>query len=192
MRDFLVENRTLFYGKKVFIIVTMGLFCGDGAGCCARLLKKEQAKIVGGLHLKMPDCICDEKLLKRSLEQNRALVVTAQTQIDNAVNRLKSGNPTKQGLGIFYHIAGLFGQRLWFYNMTKEYSNKLKIDKEKCVGCGKCVELCPMENLQISNNIVQQKGRCTMCYRCINNCPKKAMTLLGKQIYEQSLVEKYL
>jgi ferredoxin len=34
-------------------------------------------------------------------------------------------------------------------------------------------------------------GRCTMCYRCISHCPKQAITLLGKQVYEQCQFEKY-
>lgn len=35
-------------------------------------------------------------------------------------------------------------------------------------------------------------NQCTMCYRCINNCPKQAMTLLGKTVVEQSVIEKYI
>ena len=31
-----------------------------------------------------------------------------------------------------------------------------------------------------------------MCYRCISNCPQQAITLLGKKLYEQCKIEKYL
>ena len=62
MRDFLESNRSVFSGKKVFILATMGLFSGDGTGCAARLLIKYGADIAGGLHLKMPDCITDSNL----------------------------------------------------------------------------------------------------------------------------------
>ena len=34
-------------------------------------------------------------------------------------------------------------------------------------------------------------GKCTMCYRCFSNCPKQAITIIGKQVYEQSKFEKY-
>ena len=78
MRDFLENNRIVFSGKKVFILSTMGLFSGDGTGCAARLLKKYGALIVGGLHLKMPDCIGDEKLLKKTKEENHILVKQAE------------------------------------------------------------------------------------------------------------------
>lgn len=72
--DFIIKNRPIFFGKKIFVIATMGLFSGDGTGCSARILEKCGASITGGLHLKMPDCIGDEKALKRTTEQNHMLV----------------------------------------------------------------------------------------------------------------------
>lgn len=87
-----------------------------------------------------------------------------------------------------YYIAW----RVSLDNKTKNYSNKLRTDEDKCIGCGKCEKLCPMNNIKIVDKKVVQNNRCTMCYRCINNCPKQAMTLLGKKVVEQSVIEKYL
>lgn len=192
LQVFIEQYKDLWQGKKVFVIATMGLFSGDGAGILARLLHKYGAEIIGGLHLKMPDSIADEKALKRSLEKNRELVWQAQKKIVKAVNSMKNNNPPQEGIGLLYHIAGLFGQRLYFYNKTRKYTNKLKIDKAKCVGCGVCVKLCPMKNLNISHNKAKAEGNCTMCYRCINKCPQQAITLLGKNVIEQGTIEKYL
>lgn len=190
--DFINRNHSVFSEKKIFVIATMGLFSGDGAGCSARLLAKCGAHITGGLHVKMPDCIGDEKALKRTNEQNHLLVIAAENKIKEAAENLKLGNPVRQGMGFWYHMAGLFGQRLWFYNKTKKYSNKLHIEREKCIGCGICVSACPMDNISLYSGKAQPKGNCTMCYRCVNNCPKQAITLLGKKVYEQCTIEKYL
>lgn len=119
LRDFVIKNQNLWQGKRVFIIATMGLFSGDGAGVLARLLQKYGAHVVGGLHLKMPDSIGDEKALKRPLEENKMLVRNAEQKIERTVQALKNGNPPQKGLGIFYRFAGLFGQRLYFYHKTK-------------------------------------------------------------------------
>lgn len=191
VRDFLNVNNAAFKNKNVFIIATMGLFSGDGTGCSARLFRSYGAKVIGGLHLKMPDCISDEKALKRSFKKNKKLINNADKKIEMAVKKLKSKNPTKEGLGFIYHIVGLFGQRLWFYNKTKKYSNKLKINLEKCIGCGKCIHSCPMNNISISNKKAIPKGQCTMCYRCINQCPQQAITLLGKRIVSQHHIKEY-
>ena len=192
VKDFILANSQCFANKRVFIIATMGLFSGDGAGCGARLLKNCGATIIGGLHLKMPDCIGDVKALKKPLAQNRQLVVNAEKKIEQAVMALKQGRPAKEGLGFHYHIAGLLGQRLWFYGKTKHYTDKLRIAENMCVGCGKCVTLCPMKNLTLADQKVSVGIRCTMCYRCINNCPNKAITLLGKEVVEQCGIEKYI
>ena len=156
------------------------------------MLKKHGAIIMGGLHLKMPDCIGDSKLLKKSLEQNKQLIEIAESKIMEAVNALKQGKPTKDGLSIFHHAAGLFGQRLWFYRKTKDYTDKLKIDNSLCVGCGNCVNICPMENISIQKQKAVSEGKCTMCYRCINSCPQKSITLLGEKIIEQCRIENYI
>ena len=192
LRDYILEHKELWKNKKIFIIATMGLFSGDGAGILGRLLQKYGAEILGGLHLKMPDSIGDEKVLKRPQEKNQKLVKKAEQKIRKSVRLLKSGKPTREGIGLLYRMAGFFGQRLYFGHKTKHYSDKLRVDEDKCIGCGKCEKLCPMKNIEIVEKKVVQKNRCTMCYRCINHCPKQAMTLLGKAVVEQSVIEKYL
>lgn len=194
LKDFVVDNHELWHGKHIFIIATMGLFSGDGAGVLARLLRKYGAVITGGLHLKMPDSICDEPMLKRPLSKNQQLVKKAELKIEQAANAFIEGRPPQEGLGIIPFLAGLVGQRLYFYHKTQNYSDKLKIDTEKCIGCGKCVQLCPMKNisLDMEENHAEPGKHCTMCYRCANRCPAQAITLLGKKVIEQCYVEKYL
>ena len=190
--DFITEHEELWKDKSVFVIATMVLFSGDGAGMLARLLKRYGARIIGGMHLKMPDSIADEKALKRPLEENKRLIAKAEEKIKRATVRIKEGNPPKEGLGFHSYLAGVFGQRLYFGHKTKHYTDKLKIDRSRCVGCGKCAEICPMKNIIVDNGTAEAGDMCTMCYRCINTCPKQAITLLGKKVTEQGMIEKYL
>jgi len=192
LRDYIVDHQHIWKGKNIFIIATMGLFSGDGAGISARLLKHYGAVIVGGLHLKMPDSIGDERALKRNFEKNKALVIKAEEKICKTVKDIKNGKPPQEGLGTFYHLAGLFGQRLYFFGKTKKYTDKLKINPQKCIGCGLCEKLCPMNNITLTNGIAFSGDKCTMCYRCISKCPKQAITLLGKKVIEQNDIGKYL
>ena len=190
VRDFINSNEAVWKGKKIFLLTTMGLFAGDGTGCAARLLKKYGAEITGGLQIVMPDSIGDCKALKKSKEQNKAVIVKADQRIIEAARKMREGNYPKEGLSFAAHLAGLFGQRLWFYNKTNGYTNKVKIDPSKCIGCGICAKNCPTKNIKIENGKAVASSKCTMCYRCINHCPKQAMTLLGKTLYEQPTYEK--
>ncbi len=192
VRDFILQNMELWRGKRVLCLATMGAFSGDGAGCAARLLKKCGAKILGGLHLKMPDSVCDSKLLEKSGEEKRDLIRRAEEKIGHVAEGIKGGKYPRDGLGFFAHIAGLFGQRLWFYGKTRKYCDKLKIDGARCVGCGVCARLCPMKNLTVEGGVAVPHGKCTMCYRCISRCPQRAITLVGKEVVEQYRAEEFV
>ena len=191
VRDFICRNRKLWSGKKVLCMATMGAFSGDGAGCTARLLKKYGAVILGGIHIKMPDSVCDSALLKKSIERNKHIVAQANRKIELAAQQIKQGQYPKEGLNFSSHMIGLLGQRLWFYGKTKGYTDKLKIHTG-CIGCGLCASLCPMKNISIKNGKAVSGNKCTMCYRCISQCPQKVITLLGEEVVEQCRTEKYL
>ncbi|MBU9727415.1 EFR1 family ferrodoxin [Diplocloster modestus] len=192
VRKFIIQNRSIWKNKKIFLIATMGMFSGDGAGLAARLLKKYGAEVVGGIHLQMPDCISDVRALKKPLEKNQLIIKRAEGKIAKAAEKMKNGRPSREGLGFFSHLAGLFGQRLYFYNKTVKGVNLLKIRSERCVGCGKCEELCPMKNITVVEGKAVPGGNCSMCYRCVNHCPNQALTILGDDIIEQSIIENYI
>lgn len=190
VRDFIVRNSSVWKGKKVFCVNTMGLFSGDGTGCTARILKKYGAEILGGLQIKMPDSVCDSKLLKKDIEENRQVVKNADKRIEQVAEQIKQGKYPQEGLSLIAHIKGLLGQRLWFYRKTIGYTDKLKIS-DACIGCGLCSKECPMKNIQMKGKRAVSGNQCTMCYRCISLCPQKAITLLGEQVREQCRYEKY-
>ena len=56
---------------------------------------------------------------------------------------------------------------------------QLTIDKEKCNGCGECVDICPTEVLEMKDeksevaNIDERLG----CESCVETCPESAITL---------------
>ena len=192
VKEFILQNGKLFSGKKVFIVVTMGLFSGDGAGLGARLLKKQGAKILGGLHLRMPDVIGDVKMLKKPINENTAIIKSAEQKIALTAAAVKDGKYPKDGLFFWNRLAGLFGQRLWFIPTAKKLATKLNIHQDLCKACGKCASICPTKSITIKDGKpVFTAGKCTICYRCANACPERAITLLGKEVLEQCRFDIY-
>lgn len=176
LQDFIFENPRIWKDKKVFIIATMAMFSGDGAGIAARLLKHYGADIIGGLHLRMPDNISDEWFFQRPDIKNQKVIFHTKEKIKRNADSFLLGKPPQEGLGNLNYSAGFFGQRLWFGRKTKYYSDKLKIDGDKCIGCGLCESLCPMENILMKNHKAVPLDQCTLCYRCVNRCPSQAIT----------------
>ena len=192
LQDFIVQNGPLFSGKTVFIIATMALFSGDGAGCAARLLTKHGATITGALHLKMPDNIGDEKVLKLTPAQNKAIIACAQNKLAKAAQQWQQRTPPHDGLSPLAHAAGLLGQRLWFIHKTKTYQSKPRINATVCTGCGRCTALCPTQNLALQHGKALSHSHCTLCYRCFSHCPARAIAILGRRVHVQYLLEHTL
>lgn len=53
---------------------------------------------------------------------------------------------------------------------------RVKCDKEKCISCGKCKKVCPM-NVDITDNSRKRKNgtECILCMECVKTCPRKAL-----------------
>lgn len=58
---------------------------------------------------------------------------------------------------------------------------EITIDKEKCNGCGECVDICPAEVLELVNekSEVANIDECLGCESCVETCPESAITLSG-------------
>lgn len=59
------------------------------------------------------------------------------------------------------------------------------VNEEKCSGCGRCVNTCPIQLLMINNNKKAASNdrydhfRCITCQNCAAVCPRKAITIEG-------------
>ena len=53
---------------------------------------------------------------------------------------------------------------------------RVKCDKERCVSCGKCKRVCPM-NVEVTDNSRKRENgtECILCMECVKACPKKAL-----------------
>ena len=50
------------------------------------------------------------------------------------------------------------------------------VDKEKCAGCGTCMDICPKNAISIVDGKAEIKiAKCINCGRCIQICPEGAI-----------------
>ena len=53
---------------------------------------------------------------------------------------------------------------------------RIKCNPEKCVSCGKCKKVCPMDVDVTDNSRNRENGtECILCMECVKNCPKGAL-----------------
>jgi len=62
-----------------------------------------------------------------------------------------------------------------FHTMT---SYRAKLDENKCIGCGVCVEKCPIEAISlIDGKAHDDEKKCIGCGVCVHHCPEEARSL---------------
>jgi len=53
----------------------------------------------------------------------------------------------------------------------------LEINKDECIGCGACVDVCPFGALSIVDDVAEVNEQCTACGACLDVCPVDALSL---------------
>ena len=63
---------------------------------------------------------------------------------------------------------------------SKVHTGKfVEVRENECVGCGKCVTICPMNVFEMGEgkSIPKRAIDCTHCLLCVENCPQKAISV---------------
>lgn len=72
----------------------------------------------------------------------------------------------------------------WCHNPeSQSFDAELVFKKERCIGCGTCVDVCPENALSFGNEtgpIVSDN--CTLCGVCAEECPAEAWELIGERM----------
>lgn len=56
----------------------------------------------------------------------------------------------------------------------------IKIDRERCIGCGMCKKDCPAHNIEMKEGMASVlTDDCVQCGHCVAVCPKEAVTISG-------------
>jgi Na+-translocating ferredoxin:NAD+ oxidoreductase RNF subunit RnfB len=60
----------------------------------------------------------------------------------------------------------------------KNYFHAVTLVKERCVGCTKCVRICPTEAIRVRNGkAIIDPSRCIDCSQCVSVCPVNAILI---------------
>ena len=72
---------------------------------------------------------------------------------------------------------------LWCHNPESQNPKKeILHDINKCVLCGKCVEVCPQNAVRIENNVVlTDNNKCNHCGECVIYCIPGSRQIAGKE-----------
>jgi ferredoxin len=53
----------------------------------------------------------------------------------------------------------------------------VRIELEKCTGCGRCKKICPVNAIKIKKDKAVITDECVECGACVSECPNEALSL---------------
>lgn len=178
MKEFLKNHIEDFKGKNLITICTQLVFSGDGGALPFYILK--ETNHLHSIHVNMPSNLTDLNIFfNKPLSETTRKYFKADRKIALAVDTINNGGICRDGRKWFSRFSGFILQRAWGKTMAEKLRKSVKISND-CILCKKCVQICPMENLEIKENRVEQQSRCTLCYRCVNECPVQAISIFTK------------
>jgi pyruvate formate lyase activating enzyme len=82
----------------------------------------------------------------------------------------------------------------WCHNPEGiSFARELMLHRQKCLGCGSCVCICPPKALSWDQSILNlNRDRCNLCLLCVDACPVEAIELAGKRVTPVEIVEEVI
>jgi len=64
--------------------------------------------------------------------------------------------------------------------------------ERRCISCGKCQEVCPLEAINFESRERVDRSRCDLCGQCIGVCDANALRMVGREITTALLLEEVM
>ncbi len=158
--------------KKMYFVINCGSEIGAAGNYIQRFCRKTEMTYMGTAELVMPEnyiiMFTSPKkeqipdIIKKATEKTLGLAekVSDEVPFDNVKVTL---------LGHIYSDVVNPCFYTFYIGAKKFYAT------EKCVSCGKCADVCMLNNITLEKGLPQWGIDCTHCMACISQCPTEAI-----------------
>lgn len=160
--------------KPGFVFCTQMIFSGDGAWVFGKELQEKGVAIGHSAHFLMPSNISlTPWCLPLAGKRLHELILNGATRrAKRFVTAILEGKRFLNGKHATW--LGLL-QRAPYRKLLPVLETLVGVDETRCTRCGRCVRMCPVENIRMED-VPVFAGHCTECLRCYNFCPESAIT----------------
>jgi NAD-dependent dihydropyrimidine dehydrogenase PreA subunit len=110
--------------------------------------------------------------------------VTSQVILDaRAPINILSANVTPRGGEILAEVNAADADRIVAIfrkrGVTVSVQRKIEVDRDKCIDCGSCYSLCPVDAISFETDraVAFDTEKCVACGLCVDTCPMRAIHL---------------
>ncbi len=154
--------------------------CGDNMGEAMTILNKDLSpkglQAVTQFSVIMPESyVCLPFMYTDSEERANEKIENAQRQTGHIAQIIKDSKRGIQELEkgatprLYSYVIGNY------FNKRMITDRKFTVDADVCIKCGKCQQVCPVDNITGKPPVWQHNGSCTCCLACYHYCPVHAI-----------------
>ena len=164
---------------KAWFVLNCGSGIGNAAGYIQKLCEEKEFQYMGTIEIVMPENYIAMFQTPDSKEAGK-IIKNADPVIENAGNTIAENREFPKPS---IHLPDKFLSAAinpLFYRLFVKADGFYA--KETCIGCGKCKEVCPLNNIQIRGGKPVWGKECTHCMACISRCPAEAIEYGKKSV----------
>lgn len=161
--------------RKVYMVFTSGAGYEGTAGWKAKnIFEKKHMKYMGHADVVMPKNYVASQFTKPNDDKEiHFRIANARPEAEKIANSIRYGKELKMRhvwliekavIEPFVPVWAKFMQPSAPFHTT-----------DKCIGCGKCAKVCPVNNIEIKDKKPVWKSPCAHCMACICSCPVEAV-----------------
>ncbi|MHA1300314.1 MAG: glycyl-radical enzyme activating protein [Candidatus Helarchaeota archaeon] len=80
---------------------------------------------------------------------------------------------------------------IWCSNPESQKNTpEILFTKAKCIGCGKCAEVCPEDAIIKSADKRIDRNKCVLCMQCVETCYAEALEIAGNEMTVEEVIKE--
>lgn len=167
-----IRSAELSGSRDAYFVLTCGSDIGNAGKYAAALCAEKGLNYRGMLEVVMPEnYIAMFRAPKR--EEAERIVKAAKPVLRRGAEYIARGEdfPASKS-GALNSLKSSAVNKLFYKRFIKADAF---LTTDACIGCGKCAELCPLNNIHLENARPVWGQDCTHCMACICHCPTEAI-----------------
>ena len=175
------DNSAIGY---IFAVMTYGGAKGFATSAFSQLLGECGCALSYVNSVLMPDCYLPMVPKAPAVEERDRTVTEALSVLNTIIEEIKDEKFCLAKVGLAYRLFRSFGKK----GRTPSTNPELHVKEDMCTGCGACVPLCPMQNIEITDGKAVHGNECISCCACYHFCPEEAVSFPKAEGHYRSLV----
>lgn len=165
--------------ERIWFVMDCGSEIGNASKYNRRLAGQKRLSYMGTAQIVMPEnyiAMFDAP----QAEEARKIVEKSKPDLAAAIARIQAGKPlTPPRSGLRGRMMSGFVNPVFYRFFVKAAAFHAEAS---CIGCGQCVQTCPMNNIRLRDGKPVWGEACTHCMACICLCPAEGIEYGTKSI----------